>query len=209
MEIDEGRRHAGLLAGDNIGETIDLAVGLRPHPVRRRLARRLANLGHIRDRTPCCPQIRNSLPLARRGRLKGCVGQTGGNNGAQPHPDSAPIVRRIRDPGVKFDEMLVLEGPQGTNKSSALAILAVEEEWFSDDIPLTADEKRVIESLPGRWIVEAAELKGIRKGEVEHLKALLSRRVDRLGWPMTEPSRRSSVSSLSSVLPIAPSTFRT
>lgn len=88
-------------------------------------------------------------------------------------------VRRIRQPGVKFDEMPVLEGEQGTNKSSALAALAVNDEWFSDDLPLTADGKRVIEALAGRWIVEAAELKGMRKGEVEHLKAFLSRQIDR------------------------------
>lgn len=88
-------------------------------------------------------------------------------------------VRRIRQPGVKFDEMPVLEGDQGTNKSSALAALSVNEEWFSDDLPLTADGKRVIEALAGRWIVEAAELKGMRKGEVEHLKAFLSRQIDR------------------------------
>ncbi len=88
-------------------------------------------------------------------------------------------VRRVREPGCKFDEMPVLEGEQGTDKSSALAVLAVRDEWFSDDIPLNADGKRVIEALGGRWIVEAAELKGMRRGDVEHLKSLLSRRVDR------------------------------
>jgi hypothetical protein len=88
-------------------------------------------------------------------------------------------VRRVRDPGCKFDEMLVLESDQGTDKSSALAILAVREEWFGDDLPLNGDSKRVIEALAGCWIVEAAELKGMRRGDVEHLKALLSRRVDR------------------------------
>lgn len=88
-------------------------------------------------------------------------------------------VRRIRSPGCKFDEIVVLEGEQGTNKSSALAILAKNEDWFSDDLPLNAEPKRVIESLAGRWIVEAAELKGLRKGDVEHLKAFLSRTVDR------------------------------
>jgi predicted P-loop ATPase len=88
-------------------------------------------------------------------------------------------VRRVRSPGCRFDEMLVLEGGQGTLKSSALAILAVQEEWFSDDLPLGADSKRVIEALAGRWIVEAAELKGMRKSDIEHLKSFLSRRIDR------------------------------
>jgi len=88
-------------------------------------------------------------------------------------------VRRVRQPGCKFDELLVLESEQGTHKSTALAILAVNDDWFSDDVPLNADGKRTIEALAGRWILEAAELKGMRKGEIEHLKAFLSRRVDR------------------------------
>ncbi len=88
-------------------------------------------------------------------------------------------VRRVREPGCKFDEMVVLESEQGTDKSSALRILAVNDDWFHDDVPLNADGKRVIEALSGRWIVEAAELNGMRKGEVEHLKAFLSRTHDR------------------------------
>lgn len=88
-------------------------------------------------------------------------------------------VRRIRLPGAKFDEMVVLESEQGMNKSSALAALAVRDEWFSDDLPLNADSKMVIERTQGKWIIEASELKGMRKGEVEHLKSFLSRRTDR------------------------------
>jgi predicted P-loop ATPase len=89
-------------------------------------------------------------------------------------------VRRVRKPGCKFDEMLVLEQPlQGTDKSTGLAVLAVEEDWFSDDLPLHIDSRRVIEHLRGRWIVEAAELAGMRKTDAEHLKAFLSRRIDR------------------------------
>src|SRR3546814_10950113 len=43
---------------------------------------------------------------------------------------------------------------------------------------LNAESKVVIERLAGRWIAEAAELKGMRKGEVEHLKGFLSRQND-------------------------------
>ena len=45
-------------------------------------------------------------------------------------------VRRIRSPGCKFDEMPVLQSVQGFDKSTALSILAVKPEWFSDDLPL-------------------------------------------------------------------------
>lgn len=88
-------------------------------------------------------------------------------------------VRRVREPGCKFDEMIVLESDQGKDKSTALAVLAVKEEWFTDNLPLNADSARTIESISGRWIIEVAELQGGRKSEVEHVKAMLSRRIDR------------------------------
>ncbi|HEX8341978.1 MAG TPA: VapE domain-containing protein [Tepidisphaeraceae bacterium] len=93
-------------------------------------------------------------------------------------------VRRVREPGCKFDEMLVLESAQGQGKSTALRVLSVNDDWFTDDLPLGGDTKRQIEGLSGRWIVEAGELKGMNKGDVEALKGFLSRQVDtaRLAW---------------------------
>lgn len=88
-------------------------------------------------------------------------------------------VRRVRQPGVKFDEMLILEGPQGDNKSTSLAVLAVCDDWFSDDLPLNANAQKFIEATKGRWIVEAGELMGMTKGEKEALKSNLSRQIDR------------------------------
>ncbi|MFG0291725.1 MAG: VapE domain-containing protein [Phycisphaerales bacterium JB050] len=88
-------------------------------------------------------------------------------------------VRRIRQPGCKFDEMPVLEGAQGGGKSSLLATLCPSEEWFTDDLPLDGDAKRFIEAVKGKWIVEAGELKGMRKSEAGALKSMLSRRRDR------------------------------
>lgn len=87
-------------------------------------------------------------------------------------------VRRVREPGCKFDEMVVLESEQGKAKSSALAVLAVHEDWFNDDLPLNAEAKLVIERTQGRWIIEAGELSGMGKKGVEHLKAFLARRRD-------------------------------
>ena len=87
-------------------------------------------------------------------------------------------VRRVRVPGTKFDELLVLESSQGTGKSSALRALCGVDEWFSDDLPLGVDAKLVIERTAGKWIIEAAELHGNRGRETETLKAFLSRQVD-------------------------------
>jgi predicted P-loop ATPase len=103
-------------------------------------------------------------------------------------------VRRILKPGTKFDEMLVLESPQGGDKSTGLQTLAVNPDWFSDDLPLNAEGKKVIESLLGHWIIEAAELTGMRRGEIEGLKAFLSRQIDRArmsyGRVVTEAPRQ-------------------
>jgi hypothetical protein len=89
-------------------------------------------------------------------------------------------VRRVRTPGCKFDEMLVLENPeQGTNKSQALQVLAVEREWFSDNLPLGLAARETIEALSGHWIVEVSELQGMRKSDIEKVKAFLSRDTDR------------------------------
>jgi hypothetical protein len=87
-------------------------------------------------------------------------------------------VRRIRDPGCKFDEMLVIEGEQGTLKSSAIAALCPVPDWFSDSLSLSVEERIIIEQTAGKWIIEIGELSGFRKREVEHIKAFLSRRID-------------------------------
>jgi hypothetical protein len=88
-------------------------------------------------------------------------------------------VRRVYEPGIKFDTLLVLESPQGKNKSQALALLAMRPEWFSDSLPLDADARSVVEQIEGKWIIEFAEMTGIRKRDIDHVKAFLSRQADR------------------------------
>lgn len=88
-------------------------------------------------------------------------------------------VRRVVKPGCKFDEMMVLEsGQQGLNKSTALRTLCPNDAWFSDDLPMTVDSKQIIERTTGKWIIEVAELSGMHKTQVEHIKAMTGRQVD-------------------------------
>lgn len=87
-------------------------------------------------------------------------------------------VRRIKHPGCKFDEMLILEGEQGLGKSTALAVLATKSEWFCDDIVLNANTKDIMEQVEGKWIVEAAELVGMSARANDQLKRMLGRRSD-------------------------------
>lgn len=86
--------------------------------------------------------------------------------------------RRVRKPGAKFDEMLILESVQGTNKSTALRTLAFNDAWFTDELPFHGDTRRLMEATAGKWIVEAGELKGMGKSDVAALKACLSRQQD-------------------------------
>jgi predicted P-loop ATPase len=87
-------------------------------------------------------------------------------------------IRRVRRPGTKLDTLLVLEGAQGVQKSTAIASLCPCSEWFSDAIALGSDPKITIEKTRGIWIAEIAELQGFSESKIEALKAFLSRQVD-------------------------------
>lgn len=87
-------------------------------------------------------------------------------------------VRRVREPGVKFDTIVILEGKQGTGKSTALRILAGAGN-HSDNELLTLDTKAQMEAMEGVWIYELSEMSGLSKGDVERMKAFASRDVDR------------------------------
>ena len=85
-------------------------------------------------------------------------------------------VRRVRQPGCKFDEALVLVGKPGVGKSETVKALAGP--WFSDSLPLGAGPKETVEQTVGVWICESAELVGNTPAKVNEIKAFLSRQED-------------------------------
>jgi predicted P-loop ATPase len=90
------------------------------------------------------------------------------------------MVARVFEPGCKSDYMLVLEGPQGEEKSKFCKALAGEGDYFSDHLPrIDADEIRVSMHLAGKWIIEVAELSAILKAEPETAKHFFSRTHER------------------------------
>lgn len=86
----------------------------------------------------------------------------------------AAAVARVYVPGIKFDCVLVLDGDQGIGKSTIVKDL-VTSEYYSETLSLTdMDDKSGAEKLQGFWAVEIGELAGMKKADIEKVKAFLS-----------------------------------
>ena len=87
-------------------------------------------------------------------------------------------VSRVQHPGIKFDYIPVLNGPQGIGKSTLIAKLGGE--WYSDSVSLTdMNDKTAAEKLQGYWILEIGELAGMKKADIDKVKAFISRQDDK------------------------------
>jgi len=87
------------------------------------------------------------------------------------------MVKRIREPGSKHDTMPVLYGKQGVGKSTAMAALMPNPAWFYDG-HIDVSNKDTLDAIQGRWLVEWAELSGLRRHEIEAVKSFLTRDTD-------------------------------
>lgn len=85
-------------------------------------------------------------------------------------------VARVFEPGCKADCMLILQGAQGSRKSSALSLLC-SPEYFLDRLPDLSNKDCAI-ALNGKWIVEEAELEGMGRSELSTFKGFVSRQGD-------------------------------
>ncbi len=90
-------------------------------------------------------------------------------------------VARIMHLRAKADHMLILEGPQGIRKSTALRVLA-SDAWFTDELA-EIGSKDAAQQMRGVWIIEMAELDAISRAEVSRIKAFLTRTADRYRPP--------------------------
>ena len=90
------------------------------------------------------------------------------------------IVRRVLQPGCKWDYMLVLEGPQGYRKSSLGKVLAGD--YFSDT-HLNLGDKDSYLQLQGRLLHEFSELHSLSGKDVTLVKAFLTSTTDYLRAP--------------------------
>jgi hypothetical protein len=98
-------------------------------------------------------------------------------------------VARIYVPGIKYDLMVILEGKQGTGKSTLVRHLGGE--WALEGLPPLrgANDKDVVDAMQGYWLIEIEELAATRKAEADVLKAFLSRTADRVRLAYERNSR--------------------
>ena len=88
-------------------------------------------------------------------------------------------IERVYNPSVKFETMLCLvEDEQGGGKSTIARLLAVRDEWFTDDVK-NLDDENIYRKLQGHWIIEFSEMLATANTKtVEAIKAFLSRQKD-------------------------------
>ena len=86
-------------------------------------------------------------------------------------------VRRARQPGAKYDTVVILAGDPGAGKSEFWRNMLTEPSWFGDTLHLTGDEKQMLEACLGKVIVESSEL-NINYRYIEKVKAYISRSND-------------------------------
>lgn len=144
---------------------IDVAANMRGfHPVREWLD------GLEWDGTPRLEQWARDYLGAPDNRYVRAVGQNA----------LVAAVARLRDPGCKMDTILILEGKQGTLKSTAIRKLF--EPWFTDELADFGSKDAAMQ-MRGAWCVEVSELDAMSRADISKVKSFVTRQVDRFRPP--------------------------
>ncbi|WP_127562457.1 VapE domain-containing protein [Nioella ostreopsis] len=81
-------------------------------------------------------------------------------------------VARIYEPGCKFDQIFIIEGPEGSRKSSFFKVL---HGGFAAELDCDLEDTgRFVEATRGRWCLEMAEMRAAKAADSETLKRMLS-----------------------------------
>lgn len=86
------------------------------------------------------------------------------------------LVKRIIEPGCKFDYVLVLEGEQGIKKSTSLNILGGN--WHVETT-MSTDSKDFFMQFQGKAIIEFSEGETLSRTEVKRMKAIITMQSDK------------------------------
>ena len=100
-------------------------------------------------------------------------------------------ISRVFKPGCKFEVMLCLVGGQGAGKSTFFRLLAVNDDWFSDDLK-KLDDDNVYRKMQGHWIIEMSEMIATANAKsIEDIKSFISRAKETYKVPYeTHPADR-------------------
>lgn len=85
-------------------------------------------------------------------------------------------VARVMEPGVKWDNVLVLVGAQGVGKSTFAR--KISKGWYTDSMT-SMQGKEGMEAVQGKWIIELGEMSAMKKAEIEHVKAFVTSQTDK------------------------------
>jgi predicted P-loop ATPase len=91
-------------------------------------------------------------------------------------------VARAFKPGCKVDTVLVLEGPQGIRKSTAIARL-FGDSYTAESVNIFDQHNKMVMAMMGAWCVELAEFVAILNRDRNVVKGMLSMRSDRVVLP--------------------------
>lgn len=96
------------------------------------------------------------------------------------------LVKRIVQPGCKFDFVLVLEGEQGAKKSTSLGILGGE--WHVETT-MSTESKDFFMQFQGKAIIEFSEGETFSRTEVKRMKAIITMQSDKYRPPYERVSK--------------------
>lgn len=97
------------------------------------------------------------------------------------------LVKRVIEPGCKFDYVLVLEGRQGSKKSTSLAVLAGSELGHVETT-MSTDTKDFFMQFQGNAIVEFSEGETLNRTEIKRMKAIITTQHDKFRPPFGKVS---------------------
>lgn len=86
-------------------------------------------------------------------------------------------VARVMQPGCQVHHVPILEGRQGSGKSSAVRALLPNPKWMNDS-PIKIGDKDGMDALRGHWIVEFGELESMADRAVAKIKAFVTSAID-------------------------------
>ena len=100
-------------------------------------------------------------------------------------------IHRVYEPGCKYEIMVCLVGGQGAGKSTFFRFLAINDEWFSDDLK-RMDDDNVYRKMQGHWIIEMSEMMAtVNAKSIEDIKSFISRQKETYKIPYeTHPEDR-------------------